>query len=151
MTPVMLEPATFRSRVKHSTTEPLRSGTDGRVLYRNIYSMQDCLTLQEDLTIADWQMKFNVAKCHFMRVTRHQHHKHILFDYSLHKQTLENVQSAKFFGIIIRLNETYLSKVKFCRNFIDCNLPQGLTRERPAKIRPHTLEHTEAAQKVRGS
>ena len=28
-----------------------------------------------------------------MRVTRHQHHKKILFDYSLHNQTLENVQS----------------------------------------------------------
>ena len=52
------------------------------------YSIQDCLTLQEDLTSlaqweADWQMTFNVAKCHSMRVTQHQHHKHILFDYSL--------------------------------------------------------------------
>ena len=42
--------------------------------------------MQEDLTSlgqweADWQMKFNVAKCHSMRVTRHQHHKQILFDY----------------------------------------------------------------------
>ena len=36
-----------------------------------------------------------------MRVTWHQHHKQILFDYSLHNQTLENVQSAKYFGITI--------------------------------------------------
>ena len=49
-------------------------------------------------------MKFNVAKCHCMRVTRHQHHKHILFDYSLHNQTLENVQSAKYLGITISDN-----------------------------------------------
>ena len=49
-------------------------------------------------------MKFNVAKCHSMRVTRHQHHKQILFDYSLHKQTLENVQSAKYLGITISDN-----------------------------------------------
>ena len=49
-------------------------------------------------------MKFNVAKCHSMRVTRHQHHKHILFDYSLHNQTLENVQSAKHLGITISDN-----------------------------------------------
>ena len=46
------------------------------VLYRNIHSLQDCLTLQEDLTSlgqweADWQTKFNVVKCHSMRVTRH--------------------------------------------------------------------------------
>ena len=50
-------------------------------------------------------MKFNVAKCHFMRVTRHQHHKQILFDYSLHNQTLENmIQSAKYLGISISDN-----------------------------------------------
>ena len=83
--------------------------TDDCVLYRNMYSIQDCLTLQEDLTSlgqweADWQMKFNVAKCHSMRVTRHQHHKHILFDYSLHIQTLENVQSAKYLGITVSDN-----------------------------------------------
>ena len=36
-----------------------------------------------------------------MRVTRHQHHKQILFDYTLHNQTLENVQSAKYLGITI--------------------------------------------------
>ena len=49
-------------------------------------------------------MKFNVAKCHSMRMTRHQHHKHILFDYSLHNQTLENVQSAKYLDITISDN-----------------------------------------------
>ena len=87
----------------------VRLFADDCVLYRNIYSIQDCLTLQEDLTSlgqweADWQMKFNVAKCHIMRVTRHQHHKHILFDNSLHNQTLENVQSAKYLGITISDN-----------------------------------------------
>ena len=49
-------------------------------------------------------MKFNVAKCHSMRVTRHQHHKQILFDYSLRNQTLENVESAKYLGITITDN-----------------------------------------------
>ena len=34
-------------------------------------------------------------------MTRHQHHKQILCDYSLHNQTLENVQSAKYLGITI--------------------------------------------------
>ena len=39
----------------------------------------DCFILQEDLTSlgqweADWHMTFNVAKCHSMRVTGHQHH-----------------------------------------------------------------------------
>ena len=115
----------------------VRLFADDCVLYRNIHSLQDCLTLQEDLTSlgqweadwqmkfyvakchsmtlqedltslgqweADWQMKFNVAKCHSMRVTRHQHLKQILFDCSLHNQTLENVQSAKYLGITITDN-----------------------------------------------
>ena len=82
---------------------------DDCILYRNICSIQDCFILQEDLTSlgqweADWQMKFNVAKCHSMRVTRHQHHKQILFDYSIHNQTLEKVQSAKYLGITISDN-----------------------------------------------
>ena len=49
-------------------------------------------------------MKFDVAKCHSMRVTRHQHHKQILKDYSLHNQNLENVQLAKYLSIIITDN-----------------------------------------------
>ena len=71
--------------------------------------MQDCLILQGDLDSlglweADWQMMFNVAKCHSMRVTRHDSHKQIIHDYTLHQQTLENVQSAKYLGITITEN-----------------------------------------------
>ena len=39
-----------------------------------------------------------------MRVTWHQHHKQILFDHSLHNQTLENIQLAKYLGITITDN-----------------------------------------------
>ena len=39
-----------------------------------------------------------------MILTQHQHHKQILFDNSLHNQTLENVQSAKYLGITITDN-----------------------------------------------
>ena len=82
---------------------------DDCVLYRNIHSLQDCLILQEDLDSlwlweAYWQMKFNVAKCHSMRVTQHYSHKQIIHDYSLHQQTLENVQSAKYLGITFTEN-----------------------------------------------
>ena len=38
MTPVRLEPTTLRSRVKHSTTEPLRSPLDLRLKYES----RDC-------------------------------------------------------------------------------------------------------------
>ena len=66
----------------------------------------DCQILQDDLNSlahseTDWQMKFNVAKCHSMRVTRHPLDKHIQFDYTLHQQRLEQVQSAKYLGLTI--------------------------------------------------
>ena len=84
----------------------VRLFADDCVLYRNIKSAIDCLILQDDLNSlaqreTDWQMKFNVAKCHSMRVTRHLPDKHILFDYTLHLQKLEQVQSAKYLGITI--------------------------------------------------
>ena len=82
----------------------VRLFADDCVLYRNIRSFSDCLILQDDLDQlarweADWQMKFNVAKCHSMRVTRHLPHTQINFDYSLHQQKLEQVQSAKYLGV----------------------------------------------------
>ena len=46
-------------------------------------------------------MKFNVAKCHSMRVTKHPLPKQIIHDYSLHNQVLENVPSVKYLGITI--------------------------------------------------
>ena len=99
----------FLNDLPDNIRSSVRLFADDCALYRNIHSLQDCLTLQEDLTSlgqweADWQMKFNVAKCHSMRVTRHQHHKKILFDYSLHNQNLENVQSAKYLGITVTDN-----------------------------------------------
>ena len=46
-------------------------------------------------------MKFNVSKCHSMRVTRLHASRHIQFNYTLHQQTLEQVQSAKYVGLTI--------------------------------------------------
>ena len=49
----------------------------------------------------DWQMKLNVSKCHSMRVTRLHPSRHIEFNYTLHQQTLEQVQSAKYLDLTI--------------------------------------------------
>ena len=70
------------------------------------YTLLLTVILQDDLDRltqweADWQMKFNVAKCHSMRVSRHLPDKQIKFEYSLHQQILEQVQSAKYLGITI--------------------------------------------------
>ena len=84
------------------------------MLYRNIKSPIDCQILQDDLKWeTDWQMKFNVAKCHSMRVTRHLPDKHILFDYTLHQQKLEQVQSAKYLGITITDWGQHVSEITF--------------------------------------
>ena len=49
-------------------------------------------------------MNFNVAKCHSMRVTRHLPSNQIHFNFSLHQQTLEQVEFAKYLGITINDN-----------------------------------------------
>ena len=55
---------------------------DACVLYRNIRGSEDQQLLQDDLEkLALWEeawlMKFNVAKCHSVRVTKHLPHKQI--------------------------------------------------------------------------
>ena len=84
----------------------VRLFADDSVLCRNIRRSEDQQILQDDLNILvqweeAWLMKFSVAKCHSMRVTKHPLPKQIIHDYSLHNQVIENVPSAKYLGITI--------------------------------------------------
>ena len=110
----------------------VRLFADDCVLYRNINSLTYCQILQEDLNIlaqleTDWQMKFNVAKCHSMRVTRHFPSNQIHFSYSLHQQTLEQVRSAKHIELTGDLEwGQHISEIS-CKatktlGFLQCNL-----------------------------
>ena len=99
----------FINDIPDNIRSSVRLFADDCVLYRNIKSPIDYQILQDDLNSlsqweTDWQMKFNVAKCHSTRVIRHLPDKHILFDYTLHQQKLEQVQSAKYLGITITDN-----------------------------------------------
>ena len=92
----------------------VRLFADDCVLYRNIKSPLDCHILQDDLNSLakwemDWQMKFNVtsSKCHSMRVTRLHQSNHIQFSYTLHQQTLEQVQTAKYLDLTITDNRDW--------------------------------------------
>ena len=121
----------------------VRLFADECVLYRNIKSPIDCQILQDDLNSlsqweTDWQMKFNVAKCHSMRVTRHLPDKHILFDYTLHQQKLEQVQSAKYLGITITDNLDWGQHV----SAISCKATKtmGFLRRNLALAPRHTKE-----------
>ena len=72
----------FINDLPENIRSSVRLFADDCVLYRNIESPMDCQTLQDDLNSlaqweTDWQMKFNVAKCHSMRVTRHPPDRHI--------------------------------------------------------------------------
>ena len=49
-------------------------------------------------------MANEVQCCQMSRVTLHYSHKQINHDYTLHQQTLEKVQSAKYLGISITEN-----------------------------------------------
>ena len=96
----------FINDLPENIRSSVRLFADDCVLYRNIESHTECQILQDDLNSlaqweADWQMKFNVAKCHSMRVTRHPPDKHVQFEYTLHQQRLEQAQSAKYLGITI--------------------------------------------------
>ena len=96
----------FINELPKNIRSSVRLFADDCVLYRDIKSPIDCQILQDDLNNlaqwkTDWQMKFNVAKCHSMRVTRHLPENQIQFEYSLHPQRLEQVQSAKYLGITI--------------------------------------------------
>ena len=69
----------------------------------------DCQLLQDDInSFAQWetdcQMKSNGAIWLSMRVTQHLPNKQILFEYSLHQQKMDQVQSAKYIGITITDN-----------------------------------------------
>ena len=99
----------FINDLPENIRSSVRLFADDCVLYRNIKSPIDCQILQDDLNSlaqweTDWQMKLNIAKCHSMRVTRHLPENQIQFEYSLHQQRLEQVQSAKYLGITITDN-----------------------------------------------
>ena len=98
----------FINDLPENIRSSVRLFADDCVLYRSIESPMDCQILQDDLkSLAqweiDWQMKFNVAKCHSMRVTPPPD-KHMQFDYTLHQQRLEQVQSAKYLGTLRMLH-----------------------------------------------
>ena len=99
----------FINDLPENIRSSVRLFADDNVLYRYIKSPMDCQIFQDDLNNlaqweADWQMKFNIAKCHSMRVIRHVPENQIQFKYSLHQQKLEQFQSEKYLGITITDN-----------------------------------------------
>ena len=94
----------FINDLPDNINSTVRLSADDCVLYRNIRRSDDQQILQDDLNkltqLEELRlMKFGVAKCHSMRVTKHPLPRQIIHDYSLHNQVLENISSAKYLEI----------------------------------------------------
>ena len=109
----------FINDLRNNIGSSVRLFADDCVLNRNIKSPMECQILQDDLNSLakwemDWQMKFNVSKCHSIRVTRLHPSRHIQLNYTLHQQTLEQVQSDK-------LSQAILTGINIFGNYMQGN------------------------------
>ena len=85
----------------------IRLFADDCILYRQIYSINDCNILQNDLLkLQSWQdkwlLKFNSAKCHTMAITTKRSPTH--FSYHLNNSVLSRVSSTPYLGVTITNN-----------------------------------------------
>ena len=111
---------------------------DDALVYRRIHSETDQNNLQEDLHrlaqwAATWQMSFNVQKCMYLRITNKLHP--YVYDYYMNDLHIQQVEHAKYLGIIIDKNLTWSEHVKkvvnkansvrgfLQRNLTKCPLP----------------------------
>ena len=90
--------------VKHSSTKLF---ADDCLLFKAINNDKDQRTLQSDLSAleqweSDWQMEFNPSKCTVIQF--HSGNKIKQASYSLHSETLENVQHSKYLGVTFSHN-----------------------------------------------
>ena len=77
---------------------------DDAIVYREMSSLADCETLQQDLDKLtqwekDWLMEFNPSKCEVLSVTRKR--SPTLHNYCLHGEVLRRVSATKYLGVTI--------------------------------------------------
>ena len=99
----------FINDLPYNIKSSVRLFADDCVLFKNIHSLQDCLILQEDLAslgVLGGRLANEVQCCQMSLYESDSYYSHklIIHDYTLHQQTLENVQSAKYLGITITEN-----------------------------------------------
>jgi len=114
------------------TSSTVRLFADGTALYNGISSPADTADLQCDLDALQaweckWLMEFNPSKCQILRVTLK--HKPVEASYTIHHQTLELVESAKYLRVtidsILNFNNhinSVAKKANGTRAFLDRNL-----------------------------
>lgn len=85
----------------------VRLFADDTAVYITVNNTQDSQTLQHDLDLlqkweATWEMDFNPSKCQVLHISRSKHP--VKCPYTLHGQTLEVVDHAKYLGVDISSN-----------------------------------------------
>ena len=108
----------------------VRLFADDCLIYRQIKSNNDQIELQRDLNLLEswgvkWGMRFNVAKCNIMRVSRIR--LPFLYSYKLSGQVLDEVKDSKYLGVTISDNldmskhiTTTTTKANARLSFINC-------------------------------
>ena len=74
--------------------------------YKQISSISDADCLQSDLESLHhweekWLLKFNISKCHVLKITRAKVHK-VEYIYQLHSTPLNKLNSCKYLGVTIQ-------------------------------------------------
>ena len=87
-----------------SINSNIRLFADDSILYREIQTPKDHDVLQTDLNklsewATKWQMNFNIAKCHLLRITQKRKTSH--FTYTITNQPISQVESHPYLGITI--------------------------------------------------
>ena len=110
----------------------VRLFADDTILYKNINSIDDCKTLNTDLSKLQqweerWLMEFNVKKCHVLKVTNKK--SPINYQYYLHNERLSEVDSAKYLGLHLTKNlkwDHHISKITSKANKVSSFLLRNL-------------------------
>ena len=92
----------FINDITQVTNSQLRLFADDTVLYKTINSLHDHQVLQEDLLnvtkwASDWQMDFNVTKCHILCITKKR--KPSSFTYTANSKALTKVPECDYLGV----------------------------------------------------
>ena len=136
----------FINDIASSIQSSIRLFADDCLLYRQIDSIQDQQTLQQDLsTLVDWAktwgMSFNVKKCNVLTITRRTKKKRS-YTYKMSGEKVEGIRDTKYLGITLNSKltwDTHISKISS-----EANRMLGLLR-RNLKYSPKHIK--EAAYK----